>query len=206
MSLWRQLAHGFRAIVNREAADTDAADEVQQFLDEAAADLESRGLSAAAARRAARLDLGSPLGVREQVGSYGWENVVGSFLSDLRYGARRLRATPGFTLVTIATLAIGIGGATAIFSAVNPVLFASLPYPHPDRIVSIDEVYSNGRRSGGTFAMYRHFAERAHAFEAIAVFRPWHPTMTGSDHPERLDGQRVSAQYFRVFGISPRIG
>ncbi len=142
---------------------------------------------------------------------YGWENLVGSLLADIRYGLRRLRATPGFTVVAIVTLGIGIGGATAIFSAVNPVLFASLPYPHPDRIVSIDEVHPNGTHSDGTYAMFREYVERAHTFESLAVWRTWGPAasgekMTGDGRPERLDGQRVSADYLRVLGVAPRIG
>ena len=206
MPIWRQFTHGLRRLFGREAADRDAADEVQQYLDEAAADFRSRGLSPDAARRAARLEMGSPLAARERVRSYGWENALGSVLADLRYGARRLRSTPGFTVTAVLTLAIGIGGATAIFSAVNPVLFAPLPYPHPDRVVSIDEVHGNGSRSDGTFAMYREFAERAHAFTSFAVFKPWRPTITGGDRPERLEGQRVTPDYFRVLGVAPIVG
>jgi len=206
VSIWRQFVRGLRNFTDRDAADRDVADEVQHYLDQATAGYVARGMTETDARLAARRELGSVTAVGEQVRSYGWENFVGSLVADARYGVRRLRATPGFTLIATLTLGIGIGGATAIFSAVNPVLFASLPYPQPDRIVSIDEVYRSGQRSSGTFAMYRHFADRAHAFEAIAVFRPWGPTLTGLDRPERFEGQRVSAAYFRVLGVAPRIG
>jgi putative ABC transport system permease protein len=207
MSFWRQLSRGLRNLTHRDAADRDAADEVQHYLDETAAGLVAQGMSPADAQLAARRELGSVRAIGEEVRSYGWENLVASVLADVRYGVRRLRATPGFTLIAILTLGIGIGGASSIFSAVNPVLFASLPYPHPDRVVSIREVARTGQRSGGgTFAMYRHFADRAHAFESIAVFRPWRPTLTGADRPERFEGQRVSAAYFRVLGVTPRIG
>ena len=206
MSVWRRLARGVRAFVDRGAADRDAADEVQHFLDEATAAFIQEGMTPEQARLAARRQLGSATAVREGIRTFGWENTVGALLADLRYGARRLRATPGFTIVTVLTLAIGIGGATAIFSAVNPVLFASLPYPHPDRLVSIDEIHPNGSRSDGTYAMYREYVQRAHAFDAVAVSRPWRPTITGNDRPERLEGQRVSALYFRVLGVAPIIG
>ncbi|HTM25705.1 MAG TPA: ABC transporter permease [Vicinamibacterales bacterium] len=206
MSLWRQLARGVRVLANRDAADRDVSDEVQQYFDEAVEAGLARGLSPDAARRAARLEIGNVTAVREEIRSYGWENVVGTLASDLRYGARRLRRSPGFTAITVLTLAIGIGGATAIFSAVNPILFASLPYPHADRIVAVEERYANGSRSDGTFAMYREFAERARAFSAIAVFRPWRPSITGTDRAERLEGQRVSAEYFSVLGVLPLAG
>ena len=206
MSVWRQITRGLRAIARRDAADRDVADELQHYLDEATAAFIAQGMTPDAARLAARRQVGSMTAVREQVRSHGWENAVGSFLADLRYGMRRLRASPGFTTVTVLTLAIGIGGATAIFSAINPVLFAPLPYPQPDRLVSIDEVHQNGSRSDGTFAMFREFAERTRTLEAVAVFRPWRPTVTGSGRPERLEGQRVSAGFFTVLGVTPRIG
>jgi putative ABC transport system permease protein len=206
MSLWRQMTRGLRKGLRPDAADRDAADEVRHYLDEASADFETRGLTPAAARLAARRASGSETAIREQVRSFGWEQSLGSVFADVRYGVRRLRATPGFTIVTVLTLAIGIGGATAIFSAVNPILFASLPYPHPDRVVSVVEQYRNGSRSDGTFAMYRAFAERTTAFEAIAVIRPWRPTVTGEGRPERLEGQRVSAAYFTVLGVTPAAG
>ena len=76
MSLWRQLSHGVRSLVNRSATDRDIADEVEQYLDDAAAAFEASGLSPEEARRAARRQLGSVTAVREQVRAYGWENVV----------------------------------------------------------------------------------------------------------------------------------
>lgn len=201
MSLWQQMTRGLRRALRPAAAD-----EVRHYLDEATADFQARGLTPSEARLAARRAFGSETAVREHVRTSGWEYAVGSFLADIRYGVRLLRATPGFTIVTVLTLAIGIGGATAIFSAVNPILFASLPYPHPGRIVSIVEQYTNGSRTDGTFAMYRAFADRTAAFDAIAVFKPWRPTITGQGRPERLEGQRVSAGYFTVLGVAPIAG
>jgi hypothetical protein len=104
------------------------------------------------------------------------------------------------------TLAVGIGGTTAIFSAVNPVLFQPLPYPDAGRIATILEIRRDGSRNDGTFGMYRQLVERSQSFDSIAVFMPWQPTMTGATRPERFDGQRVSASYFRVLGMSPVLG
>jgi putative ABC transport system permease protein len=206
MSLWRQLTRGLRVLTHRTAADQDVADEVQHYFEQAAAAHAERGLSPGEAARAARLELGSVLGVREQVRGYGWENAVETLLADLRFAVRRLRAEPVFTAVIVLTVALGIGATTAIFSAVNPILFEPLPYPEADRIAMIWEVHGDGSRNDGTFGMYRGLVERARSFGAIAVFKPWQPTMTGPDQPERIDGQRVSSGYFRCLGVAPGLG
>ena len=206
MSLWRQLQRGLRVLANRKAADQDVTDEVQQYLDEAAAALEAEGLSPAEARRAARLQLGNATSVREQIRSAGWENAIAAMLTDLRYAARQLGRNPGFAAVTVLTLALGIGATTAIFSAVNPILFEPLPYPHPGRIVMIWDFDRNNSRGDVTFGTYRELLQRARFFDALAVLRPWQPTMTSDTQPERLEGQRVSASYFRALGVLPLLG
>ena len=203
MSLWRQLTRGLRVLTNGRAADRDVADEVQHYFDQAAAEFVAQGLSPDEARRAARVACGNAAAVRDEVRAYGWEQVVGTSLADLRYAARRLRGSPGFTTVSVLTLALGIGASTAIFSAVNPILFASLPYPQSDRVCLVLE---KGLRTLGTFGMYRTIDSRSHSFAATAVARRWQPTITGGDRPERFDGQRVSAGYFKVLGVSPIVG
>lgn len=206
MSWFRQLGRGLRTLTNRRAADQDVADEVEHYLEQAAAEHRARGLSPADAQRAARLELGSVTSVREQVRGYGWENLVETLYADVRYGARRLRTDFGFTAITVLTLALGIGATTAIFSAVNPILFQPLPYPDPGRITMLWELGGDGSRIDGTFFMYRELAQRSRSFAAIAVFTPWQPTMTGASAPERFEGQRVSASYFEVLGVSPALG
>ncbi|HET6216474.1 MAG TPA: permease prefix domain 1-containing protein, partial [Acidobacteriaceae bacterium] len=130
MSVWRHLTRGLEVLLRRQAADQDVADEVEHYLDQATASLMDGGLSREDARRAARLELGSASGAREQVRSYGWEHAIQTLLNDVHYAARQLFHNPGFALVTTLTLALGIGASTAIFSAVNPILFEPLPYPH----------------------------------------------------------------------------
>jgi putative ABC transport system permease protein len=206
MSLWRQLTRGLRVLTNRTAADRDLGDEVDHYLEEATAAFVTSGLSADDARRAARLEVGNMTVVREQVRAYGWENVIETLLSDLRYGARRLRSHPGFAAVGALTLALGIGASTAIFSAVNPILFEPLPYPHAGRVTMIWDFAVDGSRLDVTFGTYRELVERSRSFDAIAVMKPWQPTMTGATEPERFDGQRVSAGYFRALGVLPALG
>jgi len=116
-----------------------------------------------------------------------------------------LAKAPGFTALAVLTLALGIGANTAIFSVVSPILFEPLPYPHAGRIVMIWDIFE-GSRSDVTFHTYRELARRTYSFDALAGMEPWRPTMTGPAEPERLEGQSVSANYFRVLGISPVLG
>jgi putative ABC transport system permease protein len=129
-----------------------------------------------------------------------------SIMQDIRYAIRRLLGSPGFTATTVSIVALGIGASTAIFSAVNPILLEPLPYPHADRLLIISYAGVGGARAMQSFGTYREIATRSRSFEAIAVFRTWQPTITGAAEPERLDGQRVSASYFRALGVKPALG
>ena len=135
--------------------------------------------------------------------SYRWEDEM---IQDFRFGVRMLLKKPGFTLIAIFTLALGIGASTAIFSAVNPILFEPLPYPNSERTAMMWDFGPNGTRQEVTFGTYRELAERNSSFEAIAVMKSWQPTLTGPAEPERLNGQRVSAGYLRVLGVPPALG
>lgn len=206
MSLWRQVVRGVRVLARRADADRDLTDEVQHYLDQSAAAHMARGLGPQAARRAASLEMGNATVAREQVRDYGWENVAATTYGDLRVALRRLRKNPGFTVVAVLTLAVGIGAATAIFGAVNPILFEPLAYPHPDRLVMVSDVRADGSRLETTYGTFVEISRRSRDFEALAAIDAWQPALSGDGDPERLVGQRVSASYFRALGISPALG
>jgi putative ABC transport system permease protein len=201
----RKITHGMRTLLRREDADRDAADEVRHYLEEAEAHLVARGHSQEEARRLARLQYGDELAAREDVRAFGWDGWVESLMSDLRLSVRSLRRTPGFTVVVILTLGLGVGAATAILSAVRPILFEPLAYPHQERILSIADV-GDGGPVPTTFGTYTEVVRRSRVFESLAVFQPWQPTLTGGTEPERLEGQSVSAAYFDVLGVHPVLG
>ena len=125
---------------------------------------------------------------------------------DLRFALRQLGRRPAFTAIVVGTLALGIGATTAIFSAVYPILFAPLPYPHAERIVTLTERGKDGQPAGIGFATIKDIRDMNRSFDAVAALKGWSPTMTGRAEPERLNGDQVSATYFRVLGVSPALG
>jgi putative ABC transport system permease protein len=126
-------------------------------------------------------------------------------LQDVRFALRQIRRRPGFAVASVLILGVGIGAATMIFSVLNPILFEPLPYSQANRILMIWDRYQDAR-SDVTFHTYREVAERSRSLLFVAVMKTWQPTVTGPSEPERLDGQSVSANYFRVLGIPPALG
>ncbi len=207
MSSFRTLIRGIRALLRPSAVEHDVDDEVEHYFDEAVASHMARGLSREDAIGAARSEMGQSLPVREQVMDVGWEARVTSLARDVRQAVRSLRRDAVFTTVAVLTLALGIGASTAIVAAVTPVLFEPLPYPGAERLVGIIEsAPSNASRNPGTYAMFAQLAGRTRSFDAMAVLRSWQPALTGVEPPERLEGQRVSADYFTVLGVATAVG
>jgi putative ABC transport system permease protein len=163
------------------------------------------GMSKEEAHYAAVRQVGNDAKLQEQA-----HDVVGfrmeTVLQDLHFGARQLAKMPTYTATVILILALGIGATTAIFSVVNPILFKALPYPGAKRITMIWERQQDGRPLFVCFATFHGLAERSRAFEEMAALKPWQPTMVGRTQPERFEGQRVTADYFRVLGIKPAMG
>ncbi|MGH9644161.1 MAG: ADOP family duplicated permease, partial [Terriglobales bacterium] len=131
---------------------------------------------------------------------------MNGLFQDLRHALRQFRQNPGFACTAIVILGVGIGASTAIFSAVDPILFEPLPYPHASRIMMIWDAGEDGSRIPQTFHTYRELSERNLSFDSMAVMRAWQPALTGADQPERLEGQQVSARYFQSLGVLPATG
>jgi putative ABC transport system permease protein len=199
MSWWRRLWF-------RKKMDEQLEKELNFHLDQHAADLMASGMVPDEARRQARIALGGATQVAEECRDARGTRWLEDLVQDFRYGIRVLWQRPGFSAVSVLTLALGIGATTAIFSAVNPILFEPLPYPQANRIMMVWEMRSNGRSQQPAFGTFYGLAERSRSFEALAAMKPWQPTMTGPAQPERFEGQCVSANYFRVLGIAPLLG
>jgi putative ABC transport system permease protein len=194
-----------RNLLSTRRVEADFDQELQSHLEMLVDQNLQAGMAPDEARRAALIELGGVEQVKEQVREQRLGNWLHSVFSDCRFALRQLRKSPGFTMVATLTLALGIGATTAIFSAMNPILFASLPYPHAGRVMTIWDVFQ-GSRSDVTFHTFRELTARSYSFESTAAFEAWRPTMTSSNEPERLEAQSVSTNYFRVLGISPALG
>jgi len=124
----------------------------------------------------------------------------------MRYAIRTLRRSPGFTIVALLTLALGIGANTAIFSFVNGVLLKPLPYRDPHSIAMVWEKPPGGNRNGISTLNFLDWKNQNTVFEHMAAWRGDSVTLTGSGRPEELPGVRVSAPYFDIFGVPAALG
>jgi predicted permease len=126
--------------------------------------------------------------------------------ADARYALRQLAKNPGFSAIAVLTLALGIGVSTAIFSVVYGVLLRPLPYPDPDRIVSIFEVTTKGYPSRLADPNFDDFRDQSHSFQAIAKYTDWTASVAGAAMPTRTTVSAVSPAFLRVLGLAPVLG
>ncbi len=129
-----------------------------------------------------------------------------SLAQNFRFALRRLRKNPGFTVVAVLTLALGIGANSAMFSIVNAVLLRPLPYRDPQRLMLLAERWPQFPRLSLSYLNYKDWRDQSHSFEAIGAVRNNVMTMTGGTEAERLPTQNVTANLFDLLGIKPELG
>jgi len=207
------LLHRLRSIVlwiaRRESAEQDLNDELQAFVDMAAADKIRAGATPAEARRLAVLELGGLEQVKERVrrGRHGgWLDVAGR---DVSYGLRQVRRHPAFFGVAIATLALGIGGITAMFSTFDAVLIRPLPYTDADRLVMIWDALAKTditAKGNSTPAEWIEWRRLNTVFTDLAVSQPGDATLSGDGDPEQVPSRKVTWTFWSVLGTPPMLG
>src|SRR5258706_7594789 len=134
MSWLRSLSDGVRSLFRKERVEGELDEELRAFLGMAAGEKMKQGMSRKDALRAVRLERGNLEVTKEEIRSARWESLVETCWQDLRFGLRMLLKHPGFTALTVMTLALGIGANTAVFTVVNGVLLRPIPFPQADRL------------------------------------------------------------------------
>jgi predicted permease len=220
MALVRNLISGIRALLHKEERNHEIDEELQGYVEAAVDEKVRRGMRREDAERAARVEVGSAAVVRHRVWSGSWESAVESLGQDVRFGVRQLLKSPGFSLVAILSLALGIGANTAIFTLINDLLLKSLPVHAPDQLVSFGKGSGGGRlgsvQPGAvdmfTYDFYKRIERDHEPFEGVAAFSSF-PTMMSvrrgagaSGAATQAWGHLVSGTFFGVLGVEPILG
>jgi putative ABC transport system permease protein len=195
-------------LLRTRALERDMDDEMRFHVEMEAADLEARGVARDEARRRALVAFGGVERFKDEGREARGVGPFEDFMRDLRFGARSLRRRPAFAAVVVLTLAVGIGGTTAIFGAVHGVLLAPLPYADPERIITVwtnDRIEGEERQDVAP-ANFLDWRQRQRSFATFASANPYSMDYIGPDGPEHLGTWVVSEGFFETFGVRPILG
>jgi predicted permease len=206
MSLVRHALRGLQRLMHPAQADANITADIEHYLAQARTEFIAAGMTPDEATAMARREVGNVTGVHEQVRGAGWEQVVETVVLDVRVALRRLRNAPAFTIAAATTLAIGIGASTAVFSAVAPILLEPLPFPHAAQLVTVMDRSPAGDANPPTLGSFQELRARSRSFATMAATDRWLPSLTQGGDLEQLEGQRVTAGYFQLFGAAPLLG
>ncbi len=191
-----------RRFMHRTRKDQDLAEEIASHLAHEQDSNTDRGLPAPEAHRQARLRFGNPHAIREHVWRYRSFPMVDDVWRDVRFAVRSLVRTPGFTVIALLVIAVGIGVNTAVFSVVNAVLLKPLTYPNPESMVNIVTTSARGSLPLASIPEFNLWQQQTSIFEQVAAY-DWGAAgvnLTGGDHPEQVLGVHVTRNYFTLFG------
>jgi predicted permease len=165
------------------------------------------GMSPVEARRRAALKLGAAQAIREDHNAEQGLPLAENFLFDLRYAFRMLHRSPGFSLIAIAIIALGIGATTAIYSVIDATLLHPLPYPHPSELVRIEADLSGvGAHDVGISIPELKDLQNSGIFQSVSLCFFGTDTLTGNTQPTRIAGKSVTPAYFAVLGVEAQLG
>ncbi len=219
MSLPRKIARGLRLLFRRELTDRELSEEIGAFTEMAAQEKMKQGMNREDALRAVRLELGTVEIAKEEVRSATWESFVENLWRDIRFAARSLRKSPGFSVVVILTLTLGIGANTAIFTLVNAVMLQRLPVRNPEQLYRLGDnnncCVMVGTQNGGSFvlysySLYEYLRDHSPEFEYLAAFESYLADLSvRGPHDaasEPYNGELVSGNYFQMLGVNAAAG
>ena len=194
------------ALLRWHSRDRDMEREMAFHIDSLARDYARNGLSDVDAQRAARRQFGNLTRLKECGHDERTMRLAEDVARDVREGTRGLWRSPGFSVAVILTLALGIGGNTAVFSVVDQLLLRPLPYPDGDQLVMVTESFGADSPADVSPANWLDWQRQSRTFRQFAAWRSWSFTMTGTGEPRRVNAQQVSSEFFPVLGVAPLLG
>jgi putative ABC transport system permease protein len=192
-----------RALFHKKRAEREMDDELHFHLEKQVEQNVTRGMSTKEARDAALRQFGNVGVVKEECRDSWGVRFINELAQDLRYGLRQLRRTPGFTLVAVLTLAIGIGAGTTVFSVVNAALLRPLPYLNPGRLVAVLQGKGEGPVAP---ANYKDWQAQNSVFQAMGAAEWWEPNLQSAEKSERVMGLHLTPEVLHLLGTQPTLG
>jgi len=200
----------FAGLFRKRRRDLDLEAEIESHLLLHIDDNLRAGMSPPEARRLALLQFGGVESAKQAYRDRRGIPFLETLWQDVRFAARMLRKSPGFTFVAVLTLALGIGANTAIFSVVDGVLLRPLAYPQPQQLYVVREIVPQWAKSTPSLPAnlpdFQIWQDRVHSFEGVAIAEETSADLTGVGEPQQIDGMRVSAGLLNVLGIRPALG
>jgi putative ABC transport system permease protein len=200
----RALTAKLRGLFGDHRADEELDSEIEVHIRMLTERYVRQGMTEAEAARAARRQFGNVTLLKEAHHDMRGIRFIESIFQDLKYGLWTMKRNPGFTLVAILTLALGIGANTAIFSVVNALVFNPLPYPDPQRLVWVTNVFRGDELIGTD--MYFTYQEESKTLDQLAAYVAWTMEFEEGDEPERVNYAQVTASAFPAIGVAPWLG
>src|SRR5438270_8346344 len=186
--------------------EDDLEAEIHSHLQMAAHDRMELGESSRQAAQSARREFGNITLIKEATREMWGFGSLERLTQDLRYGVRMLVKSPGFSLVALITLALGIGANTALFSIVNAVLLKPLPYPHPEQLVTLHMSKPNFETGAISYPNFKDWQAQNHTFSAMALSRGNAVSLFGMGEAEYLRAQLITSDFFPILGVKPVLG
>ena len=201
MPLLSNLASFSRRLLRRQQTEKELDEEVRSHLELLIDEKMKEGMKPAEARRAAQLELGGVEQVKEEVRAVRAGAWLDTLIQDIRFGLRMLRKNPGFTIVVVITLSVGIGANTAIFSVVDAVLLKPLRAPAPSRVVIFTDTNQNGSGFLAADIEFNLWRRETSVLQEVSGYRSASYYLTGVNQPQKVEAILVTGDYFRLFGL-----
>src|SRR5579864_764596 len=206
MALWRTLFIRLRAVFDRNALNRELDDEVRFHIEHETQANIARGMKPEEAARQARMDFGGEQKVKEEFREVRGDSLVESLVQDARFGLRMLRKAPAFSMLSIITLALGIGTNTAMFSVIYRVLLQPPPFRHPSKVAMVFQKQPNGNTNVFSTPDFLEWKRQSGPLTQMAAFLGEDHALGTRDSIEKVQGWRVSSEAFSVLGMTPTLG